>query len=87
MEAVIDSVLANGVTTGVVFLVMGYAIYKLYGRNQELNDALVANAKEQVTANLTNAAAMDKMTVAINALAQEQRMNARVAGGGGWPVV
>ena len=56
LERIFGLLLDLGVP-GVIIIVLGYAVYKLYNRNQELHDTLRELGKEQVRSNeaMTNA--------------------------------
>jgi hypothetical protein len=53
---------------GVVVLVLGFAVVKLYNRNQELHEALYQTGRETVKANEAMAASLNAMTTAIRDL-------------------
>lgn len=56
---------------GAIIIVMGWAIYKLYNRNQELNAALTQTAVESIKSNVAIGQSMDKVAVAVTALTAE----------------
>ena len=47
---------------GVIIIVLGFAVWKLYNRNQELHSTLYEVGKESVKANEATAAALDRLS-------------------------
>lgn len=47
---------------GVIIIVLGFAVYKLYNRNQELHSTLYEVGKESVKANEVTAAALNRLS-------------------------
>ena len=47
---------------GVIIIVLGLAVYKLYNRNQELHSTLYEVGKESVKANEATAAALNRLS-------------------------
>ena len=47
---------------GVVAAVLGIAVYKLYNRNQQLNETLFKVGQESVAAQIKTAAALDRLS-------------------------
>lgn len=47
---------------GVIIIVLGFAVYKLYNRNQELHSTLYEVGKESVKANEATAAALNRLS-------------------------
>jgi len=47
---------------GVIIIVLGFAVWKLYNRNQELHLTLYEVGKESVKANETTAAALNRLS-------------------------
>ena len=47
---------------GVIIIVLGFAVWKLYNRNQELHSTLYEVGKESVKANEATAAAFNRLS-------------------------
>lgn len=47
---------------GVIIIVLGFAVYKLYNRNQGLHSTLYEVGKESVEANEATAAALNRLS-------------------------
>ena len=47
---------------GVIIIVLGFAVWKLYNRNQELHSTLYEVGKESVKANEATAAALNRLS-------------------------
>ena len=47
---------------GVIIIVLGFAVWKLYNRNQELHSTLYEVGKESVKTNEATAAALDRLS-------------------------
>lgn len=47
---------------GVIIIVLGFAVYKLYNRNQELHSTLYEVGKESVKTNEATAAALNRLS-------------------------
>ena len=47
---------------GVIIIVLGFAVWKLYNRNQELHSTLYEVGKESVKANDATAAALNRLS-------------------------
>ena len=47
---------------GAIIIVLGFAVYKLYSRNQELHSTLYEVGKESVKANEAAAAALNRLS-------------------------
>ena len=47
---------------GVIIIALGYAVWKLYNRNQELHETLYEVGKESVKANEATAAALNRLS-------------------------
>lgn len=47
---------------GVIIIVLGFAVWKLYNRNQELHSTLYEVEKESVKANEATAAALNRLS-------------------------
>ncbi len=62
MDKLIETVVTQGLTAGAVFVVMGFAIYKLYNRNQQLHDTLQEIGREAVKSQMTVAAALNRLS-------------------------
>lgn len=54
--------LEKGVTQAVVIVALGFAVYKLYNRNQELHTTLYDIGRESVKANEATAASINRLT-------------------------
>lgn len=61
MEQIGQFLLAQGMS-GVIIIVLGYAVKKLYDRNQELHQTLFEIGRESVKANEATAAALNRQT-------------------------
>lgn len=48
--------------SGIIILALGYAVYKLYSRNQELHTTLFEIGRESVRANESTAAALNRLS-------------------------
>lgn len=62
MEEFVTYVLDKGVTQAVVIVVLGFAVYKLYNRNQELHTTLFDIGRESVKSNEATAASINRLT-------------------------
>lgn len=64
LERALDILLAQGLN-GVAYLVLGYAVYTLYNRNQELHDTLRDLGKESVRSNEAMTNALNQLIAAV----------------------
>ena len=65
LEQIFAILLAKGID-GVIIVSLGYAVFRLYNRNQELTDTLIELGKESVRSN-------EAMTNALNTLDRSVR--------------
>ena len=61
IQRVVEYLLAEGIP-GVIILGLGWAVYKLYNRNQELHSTLYEVGRESVKANEATTAAINRLT-------------------------
>lgn len=61
-DSVVVQLLGGGLTSGVVIIVLGFAVWKLYSRNQELHTTLYEVGRESVKANEATAAALNRLS-------------------------
>lgn len=64
METALNEITGQGVT-GALLVIALFAVAFLYRRNQQLHDQIRLDGKEQTTALLTTAGALDRNTEAI----------------------
>ena len=62
MTESISNILLGLGLPGVIIIVLGFAVYKLYNRNQELHSTLYEVGKESVKANEATAAALNRLS-------------------------
>ena len=62
MEEFVTFVLEKGVTQAVVIVALGFAVYKLYNRNQELHTTLYDIGRESIKSNEAAAASISRLT-------------------------
>ena len=60
-ESISNMLLGLGLP-GAIIIVLGFAVYKLYSRNQELHSTLYEVGKESVKANEATAAALNRLS-------------------------
>jgi hypothetical protein len=60
-ESISNMLLGLGLP-GVIIIVLGFAVWKLYNRNQELHSTLYEVGKESVKANEATAAALNRLS-------------------------
>ena len=70
MLTVVGPVLGWG-PPGAIIVVLGWAVYKLYNRNQELNAALTQTAVESIKSNVAIGQSLEKTALAVTALTNE----------------
>lgn len=61
LQKAIEYLLSQGIP-GIVILGLGWAVYKLYTRNQDLHDTLYQVGRESVKANEATTAAINRLT-------------------------
>lgn len=61
VDQIITLLLSQGLP-GLIILVLGFAVWKLYTRNQELHSTLYDVGRESVKANETTAAALNRLS-------------------------
>lgn len=61
VENIVSMLLGQGLP-GLIILALGFAVYKLYNRNQELHDTLFEVGRESVKANEATAAALNRLS-------------------------
>lgn len=61
IEQIVQMLLGQGLP-GLIILALGFAVYKLYSRNQELHTTLYEVGKESVKANEATAAALNRLS-------------------------
>lgn len=61
LDQIIQLLLGQGLP-GLIILVQGFAIWKLYVRNQELHDSLYSNGKESVKALEASSSAINRLS-------------------------
>lgn len=61
IQKAVEYLLAQGIP-GVVILGLGWAVFKLYNRNQELHQTLYDIGRESVKANEATTAAINRLT-------------------------
>jgi hypothetical protein len=62
VEEFVTFVLEKGVTQAVVIVALGFAVYKLYNRNQELHTTLYDIGRESIKSNEAAAASINRLT-------------------------
>jgi len=60
-EQIVTILLAQGLN-GVIIVTLGFAVYKLYNRNQELHETLRELGQETVKSNEAMTAALNRLT-------------------------
>lgn len=60
-DQIVTTLLGQGVS-GVANIVLGYAVWRLYNRNQELHETLYENGKESVKAHEASASALNRLS-------------------------
>ena len=61
IQKTVEYLLSEGIS-GVMIIGLGYAVYKLYVRNQELHNTLYDVGRESVKANEATTAAINRLT-------------------------
>jgi ATP/maltotriose-dependent transcriptional regulator MalT len=61
IQRVVEYLLSQGIP-GVTIVALGWAVYKLYTRNQELHGTLYEVGRESVKANEATTAAINRLT-------------------------
>lgn len=61
VQSIVSMLLGQGLP-GLMILALGFAVYKLYNRNQELHDTLYEVGRESVKANEATAAALNRLS-------------------------
>lgn len=61
VEQIVTLLLGQGLP-GLIILGLGFTVYKLYNRNQELHETLYEVGRESVKANETTAAALNRLS-------------------------
>lgn len=64
IEGIGELFLSRGIE-GAIILVLGFAVYKLYNRNQELHDTLSEIGRESVRVHAQMVASLDKIVDAL----------------------
>lgn len=64
LAKIVDLLVGNGLS-GVVILVLGFAVYRLYTRNEELQEKRIDDGKEAIKAMESTGRALDMLTAVV----------------------